>query len=303
VTNVLQKIEDRRITGLRLFNGGKDYALLSADPGGRTLLVSSEGKPAGTPLFAEGNVQHVTPHGQKLYIVGSTNVEPPGIWEYDCKEGALKCVLSGSDKANVQGQFRHEARVLTIGPREVTYHLWTPEPTMFRKKFPVIIGQTPYAWTPYPHVAVQAGFCFVTVDRPSWHTDLDQWADDVMGVYKNLKSHPRVDVSKAYLYGRSAETSYLSSLAAQTQQLWKGALLFSPGMLPDLHQCRFPKMFVDVGERDHNTLQRLTKFQAEAAVLGVPVRVLVHETSRHTSWSQATQRARLENLGVFLSSQ
>lgn len=304
VTNLLQVFQGRRIAGLRSLNAGRGYALICADPVGRTLLISPEGRPADQPLFPEGNVQNATPQGSKLYIVGSTNVEPPGIWEYDCLSRSMRWLLSGSDKGTaLYPAFRHEAKVLAAGDRQVTYHLWMPQPTMFRAKFPVVIGQTPYAWTPYPYVAAQAGFCFVTVDRPSWSTDLDQWAGQVMAVYEHLKSNPRVDTSEAYLYGRSAETYYLSSLAAQTPQLWKGALLFSPGSLPDLRQCKFPKMFVDVGERDHNTLQRLAKYQVEAALLGVPVRVLVHETSRHTSWSQTTQRARLENLGIFLSRQ
>jgi hypothetical protein len=304
VTNFVHEFREQKITGVRMINGGRGYALVCAQPAGRSLLVSSEGEPANKPLLAGGNVQYATPQGRKLYIAGCTNVEPPGIWEYDCKDGALRCVLAGSERGeSLYRTFRHQAGVLEIGGREVTYRLWMPEPTIFRRKFPLIIGQTPYGWSPYPYIAVNAGYCFVTVDRPSWYEGLDTWGADVMGVYEHLKSNVHVDARAGYLYGRSAETPYLSAVAAENPQLWKGAVLFSPGTLPDLSLTSFSKVFVDLGEYDKGARERLTKYQAQAAARGVPVRLLVHETARHTSWSRATQRARLENLAEFLETQ
>jgi len=303
LTNLLARIQDRNVSGVKWIHQGRGYAVLCNEPAGQTLILSAEGRES-VPLFSNGNVQSIADQGNRLYIVGSTNVEPPGVWEYNCDDGALRCVLKGSDKGGeIYRDFRHEAGVLTNGARLVTYHLWSPRPGLFKRKFPLVIGHTPYTWSPYPYMAVNSGYCFVTVDRPGWFTGLDTWVEDVQAVTARLREHPRVDTAEAYLYGRSAETHYLSELVQQNPRAWKGALLFSPGALPEVSGCDWTKMLVDLGERDAGARERLTQFQRQAARNGVPVRLLVHKTARHTSWSRGTQRTRLEDLGIFLSRQ
>ena len=52
------------------------------------------------------------------------------------------------------------------------------------------------------------------VERPWWTVGIEQWAQNVQGLYDHLKSDPTVDTRRVYLFAASAETRYLSQLVA-----------------------------------------------------------------------------------------
>ena len=50
-------------------------------------------------------------------------------------------------------------------------HLWRPYREEPGRKYPLVLGNTPYSWTPYPMASGNAGYYFMTVDRPGWDTE------------------------------------------------------------------------------------------------------------------------------------
>lgn len=301
-TNLVYETTERVLVRPQHINRGRGYAIICDDPTGRSLLVSPTGGEPATNLFAGGNVATFMAAANKLYLRASTNMEPAGIWEYTVDTGALRRVFSaGGQELDAGNRLTHSAGVIVKGEREIRYHLWMPRRGFTGGKHPLVLGQTPYGWTPYPHTAAAAGCCWATVNRPTWEIGLETWVEDVLALYAELKSNPRIDFSRVYLYGRSAETVPLSELAAQEPGRWRGAIMFSPTVHPDLRQCSLHTLLLDCGEHDGLTRDRLRTYQTEAAVRhGVPVTVFSHETARHTSFSRVTAANRVRELGSYL---
>ena len=304
-TNRLFKTDARRLVRAQHVNKGKGFVIICDDLQGRSLLLSKNGEYPNQSLFVGGNVQTLMAEGNKLYLRASTNSEPPAIWEFDLSADNMRCLFAGVDRAFAPEQtLRHSSFAITNNNREIRYHLWMPQQDYFGRKHPLVIGQTPYGWTPFPHVAAAANCCWVTINRATWEIGLSTWASDVLAVYEDLKRQEKIDFRKVYLYGRSAETVPLSELAAERPELWRGAILFSPTLMPDLSRCRLKTLLLDCGEYDSGTYQEVVKYQTDAAVSrGIPTTLLVHETARHTSFSRITAANRCLVLGYFLCRQ
>jgi hypothetical protein len=79
--------------------------------------------------------------------------------------------------------------------------------------------------------------------------------------------------------------------------------MLSPSALPDLTTCRFTRLFIDAGELDTGSRERLETFQNDAARAGVATRVVIHPQARHTSWSRSTEREKVRELALWLATQ
>lgn len=305
VMTPVHRMTGRTIAEVHWMDRGQGYVLVSDDPAGRSLLVSPTGGAPELTLFAEGNVEELRTSGRRLHIRGSTNREPPAIWEYRVDTGTLRCLLPATaTPLDFSRRIVYSSGVITNGGRPIGYHLWRPYGASKQKQYPLIIGQTRVGWTPYPDVAACNGWYFVNIYRPTWYTGLDYWKEDIMAVYQELlKQDPRIDPRRVYLYARSGETGYLCDLLREKPRLWRGAILFSPGALPEPANCPLDSLLVDAGRGDPGQPERLAKYQAQAAAVGLPVTLLLHETARHKSWSKATQRTRLEHLTTYLNQQ
>jgi hypothetical protein len=285
-------------------DGGKGFAFVSTDQWVSSLCLWRRDLGEQATLFAEGGVIDFRARRDKIFILGSERHEPPGIWEYNIGTGAMRCLVPPMEKPfSFAKTINHRSGALTNASRVVTYELWGPARTAPGKRLPLIVGQTPYAWTPYPYVAAAAGWQFVTVNRKSWVDGIDRWEEDVLAVLAEFAHRREVDSSRVYLYGHSAETIPISSLTASRPELWKGVMILSPTGLPELSQSRLSSMLIDAAELDRGQEARLSAYQAEAAKAGVVVKLVIHPKALHTSWSRSTEQAKVRELAAFLSAQ
>jgi pimeloyl-ACP methyl ester carboxylesterase len=92
-----------------------------------------------------------------------------------------------------------------------------------------------------------------------------------------------MDLGQAYLFGQSAETRYLSQLAVQRPELWKGVILLNPGGLPELSAFPagrpVPNVLINFGETEGQ--ERFKRYQEEAARRGISVQVVMHKNLGH----------------------
>lgn len=304
VKTPLHRMSGRTVAEVHWMDRGQGYVLVCGGPAGRSLLPSPKGEAPEGALFEHGNVEELRASDRRLYIRGSTNSEPPGIWEYSLETGQLRCLLPPTmAPLDYTKRVVHTSGLITNGGRAIGYHLWRPYGASKSGQYPLIIGQTRVGWTPYPDVAACNGYFFVNIYRPTWYTGLDNWKEDILAVYEELKKDPRIDRQRVYLYARSGETGYLCDLLREKPGLWRGAILFSPGQLPEPANCPLDSLLVDAGRGDTGQPERLGAYQARAAAAGLPVTLLLHETARHKSWSKATQRTRLEHMTTYLTQQ
>ena len=117
----------------------------------------------------------------------------------------------------------------TAQGRQISYHLWKPSHVSAGKKYPLIIGQTHYIWSPYQQVAPEAGYYFATVDRATWADDIDNWPGDVLELYDILAKDPDIDTNRVFLTAFSAEARDVVQVLAARPDICKGVILFNPG--------------------------------------------------------------------------
>jgi len=98
------------------------------------------------------------------------------------------------------------------------------------------------------------GAIVAVVERPWWTVGIEQWAQNVPGLYEQLRRDPTVDTRRVYLFAASAETHYLSQMLQTNLAPWRGLILLNPSTLPSFSkispwQVR-PKMLLDAGGED-----------------------------------------------------
>lgn len=276
---------------------------LVADLGQYSVLVKTNLTAEPVQLLARGTIERLCEAGAFVYVVGSLTNEPPGLWEYDPSTGKLRLVVVNPERpfhyarnADVQcGKFTN-----SVG-ETLTYHLLPPAQIAKDKKYPVFLGQSPYAWRGHQNAVANAGAYWMSVDRPSFHdARINNWTEDVMSGYGEVAKLPDVDTNNVFLYGSSAEVGYLNALVRDQPALWKGALLFHAGGFPDLTAAHMTKVYIDAGEIDAAGVKSAAQFQDNALRTGVRVSYVVHADSGHTMHSQSAQRERIEQISEFL---
>lgn len=266
-----------------------------------TITPATNSEP--THFVWDGMVEYYKLAGDFLYFTGNPPDAPPGIWQYNINTRTARCLASG-----LKGNFKYTSMVVPMGGigknaagKEMSYHLWSPAQVVPGKKYPLILGQAHYMWFSYPQVAANGGYYFAAADRLSWWAGLADWGADVMGLYEILAKNPNIDTNRIYLFATSAESSLLSQFVAEKPDLWRGVILFNPVVEPDLSQAHLSTMFIVSGkDDDNNTLAGLSKYQAEAAKAGIPVKLIVQDGVQHITRSIATERERTKQFARFL---
>jgi hypothetical protein len=292
------------------------YAYLKDEAGLNTFYAKTESDLQPTRVFWQGAVEdHIGPigdyegsgkylYGDYLYFAGDLQNQPTGLWQYNLKNGTSRCLVSGLKQPLDDAQIiMPEGGAITnsLG-KPMSYHVWSPTHIVAGKKYPLVLAQTPYVWLQYPQVAAQEGYYFAIVDRPFWSDEtIYNWAADVKALYAEMAKNPNVDTNNVYLYGCSWETDFLSQLMSEQSNLWKGAILINPSDLPDVTTLQGTKLFVVDGRDDSGAVERLTKYQDEAATLGVPVTLMLQSGSAHIPRSVATERGRTVQFAKFLA--
>lgn len=292
------------IQNISWINGGASYAYRLNEGGTNTFFIKSGLNTPPARLPWPGAVRTFALSGDHLYVAGSVGGEPSGIYDYDFRTGDLGFIISSLKGplhyakcvSPIDGMFTNE-----LG-RLVSYHLWRPASVAPQKKCPLIIGQTPYIWMPFPQIAASQGYYFVFIDRPDWFGGLENWSDDVMAVYHRLAKDPNVDMDRVFLYGASAETFHIGQLLMEKPDLWRGVITFSPSGLPNLSATHVSSMLIVVGKDEGDAVtQRWLKYQDEAASMGIRINLVFQSGAQHISRSIATELERAENFARFLT--
>lgn len=301
-TRIMDTLTEQRISKVNWINGGKGYAYQCTDHWGDTLFLKRTEAAALASVFPYGEVIDFKARRDRVFIYGGQEDEPPGIWEHNPATDVTRCLVSPAAKPFSFGRaVQHASGALTNSGRVITYQVWKPSVISKSRKYPLVLGQTPYRWNPYPYAAARAGCWFVSINRKSWEQGIETWEEDVMAVYRAMTSEANIDAKRVFLYGHSAETSPICNLAEREPDLWKGALMLSPTGLPDLSRSRLSAMLIDAGELDAGAITRLSAYQTEAARAGVATRLVIHPGARHTSWSRTTEQSKVEEISRFLS--
>jgi len=278
---------------------GKDgWACTKLDHGTNAIMLADVLNGQGAPLFAYGEVNkfQAAGDGSKLLIFGTFSNEPVvGIWEYDMAAGRLRSLVSALDHPSVYAQTIIPVRSTfkLANGRNVECLIFPPANLNPHKKYPLLIGDTfidskdngrlGTLWTTDIALA-NSGAYVAIVNRKYWRIGIENWGDNVLGVYKSMAQNPRIDTSQVFLFCVSPETDYMSDFETNSTGLWKGIILLNPIDLPDFSNSpRFhqrPKILISAGSED-NEEALLKIYQEESLKNGVMVEYIIHPGEGH----------------------
>jgi hypothetical protein len=219
------------------------------------LMVANLDDGKETRLFTKGNVNQfaASADGKHLFAVGLVSNElSEGLWHYDVAKALLSCVVPGADHPSpLATQMEELHGSITVpggrggGGQRRDYYLYPPAnfDPHGHKKYPLVIGNTLfvngdplYQERPHGPLWVQAlangGAFVVVVDRQIWGVGIEQWAENVMPMYRGIIQNPAVDRDRVFLFASSGESQYLSQLLATNSGPWKGIMLLNPAEVP-----------------------------------------------------------------------
>jgi hypothetical protein len=269
---------------------GKDrYAFVTRKYGDYCVALGSLNDPdvRTIPVVTESRFSS-TPDGAHLVITGmASNDITAGVWKCDTETGKLTGLVSGSERPSPAAA-RAVLAESRSGPPEAKASFYVVQPAGFdrhaHRKYPVIIGNTSIGCPPWVHAVANCGFFVVIVHRNNWMEEIETWGDWIMALYPTLAQIPALDLDQAFLYGGSAETRYLSKLATERPELWKGLLLLSPTTLPDLAAFPLskpvPKLLISYGDLERRQ-EQIQRYQADAARRGISVEAILHKGQGH----------------------
>jgi len=282
---------------LILFNGN-GYACMKRDATVKLLFVKSSPDSRAVEIEFNAGLNNYVGSDRSVFIYGSRAGEPVGIWRYDAGADSVTCIVSNS-----QPRFQHavainpeRGMITNVNGNVITYQVWSPPKEVGGKKYPFLIGKGSTRWQGYPVSIANAGAYFVSISNNS---EDGAWEKNVMPLYEYLKTKLNIDSEKIYLYGASGSTQPVCNLLDEYPEMWRGAILFSPGALPDLSRVKVPRLLIDCGGEDVRA-DAVERYRDEAAKSGVEVTVAFHENAGHVYRSMASLRARDEAVMNFL---
>ncbi len=279
-------------------------AYLSSDPHHSErnfLMLKPDIDSEAVKFFEKGNISSftVTSDGKQLLLVGTISNElAAGIWRYDLAVKTLHTVVPCTDQPSPYAKNVVPMHgVLNLPGRTLDYFIYPPADFDRRahKKYPLIIGNTLYRtldpayqnhmqgplWVP---ALARCGAYVVIVERAeNWGNGIDQWADNVMGVYQKLTQDPTIDIHQIFLFATGEETAYLNELSKKNPNLWAGLMQFNGAtstLSAFLPGKSAPRILVAAGTFEGSE-SSLKKYQEDASRQGVAVDVVIHPDSAH----------------------
>jgi hypothetical protein len=270
-----------------------------------TLFVKKDAQAAEpVRILAYQEVESYNAIGDRLYIVGSSNAEPSGIWEYDAGAESLRRLFNPLPPQKYSTIAPYQLRHVTndLGG-VVPYRLWAPVNSVPGRKYPLMIGQAPRWWSVEAQVAANSGCYFAYAERPGWFEGVEHWSSDVMAVYRDLQPDPTIDTNKVFLFGLSVEGGQLARLMQESPAQWRGAFLEStrgpnPAAMAG-HNLEFECVF---GRSDNqgNNKTNIGQYQLDAAQNGMALKVVMRD-GIHGVMSTGTQKVHARELAEFLN--
>lgn len=232
------------------------------------------------------------------FVVQSLYGQAPGIWEYTPGNSEPRCVIPNLEKRN---RYTADApietgQVTNASGEKLTYYLLAPVHAAPNIKHPFVlailgINEMGFAWSHNHEALANCGAYFVSVDRRG--RDAIRWSEDALTVFRALSAQLPVDTNHVFLYADSAGTGAAYALLHDQPDLWRGAILFSPGGPPDPADIRGKRIFLDCGGADRNLPAHVTAFQDAAALQGSPITLLIHPGLGHVLRMPRLERERM----------
>jgi hypothetical protein len=279
------------------FNGN-GYAYVRRGIANNVLRVRNSATGGERALDFKAGINTYVGSGRALYIVGSTAGEPVAIWRYQVGDEAPLCVVSNPMPKFTLAKLVAPTREAITNAAGVvmSFRLWSPAQASDRKKYPLLIGKVGNRWQGYPASVANAGAYFVSIEQDDKAGD---WGEEVLPIVAHLKAHRSVDAEMVYLYAASGFTPKVNRLLETHQEIWKGAILFSPPAFPDPTKLGLSRLLIDCGGEDFGA-EAVAQYRDAAAQKGVAVTVAFHENAGHVYRSIASLRARDEAVINFL---
>ena len=293
---------------------GCAYAVVNA---GTNAVLLGDGRDAPrTVVTGAGDLRwfQATPDGGKLLIMGTFHREASeGVWRYDLGAGQLQPLVPGSDHPSVYARFVEpsQSTIKLASGKSIRCTIFPPAGLNPHKKYPLVLGYT-VVRTILNNGAdgrlwvadlATCGAYVVVVDRPTWFGDIELYGEYVQGAYEVMAKNPRVDTSRVYLFGASAETQYMTQIATDPANRWRGIIYLNPTGLPDFsglpHFGPKPKILISAGGEEHEEA-RLAQYQAEALQAGVLVEYVIHPGEGHHLLGNAAQNERTQAMMHFI---
>lgn len=289
---------------LTLINNGKGYAFMSQINLTNTLVTKMDDAHEATQVVCPDQVRGIGANQRQIFVVTSLDNGPWGICEFDAASGAAECVVPNAEEHfdYLTNCAVEQDQVSDASGDTIKYYLYAPPNPSPKKKCPLImgvlgIGPPGFAWDPTHAALANCGYYFVYVER--YKRGYSQWGADVLTVYSDLLKRFNIDTNNVYLYGVSAGAGTVFDLLEEKPELWRGALLFSPGGLFDPLQMPGKHFFIDTGGSDLG--RRPRRFQDDAAKAGISVTLVLHPGLGHIIMYPPAERERLREALIFLN--
>ena len=246
----------------------------------------------------EAGLNNVSANESGVYVFGSVAGEPVAIWRIAPGAETPSCVVS-----NPQASFKYARPIAPLreavtnqNGEVISYRLWGPPRVTAGRRYPLLIGKATTRWQGYSAAVAQGGAYVISIEQEA---EDGEWSGKALPIYEHLRTTLPINEQELYLYGASGATYQLARLLEQHPERWHGAILFSPGVLPDIRQFRVPRLMIDCGGEDFRA-DVVTKYRDEAAQAGVSVTVALHENAGHVYRSVASLRERDQAVMKFL---
>jgi hypothetical protein len=249
----------------------------------------------------------VSPDQKQVFMLRTMTNEPaPGIWRCDIASGTWSRVVSRSDYPSVP-PVNVVRQTMNLPGGNPTVTIYRPANFDKQKKYPLVIGDTmitdPIYGEPFMTGMAASGAIVAVVERPWWTVGIEQWPENVQGLYEQLKHDSTVDSRRVYVFAASAETYYLSQLVGTDSLPLRGLILLNPSTLPRFStmppsQSR-PKMLLDAGGEEHQE-ENFKQYQTNALNSGVVVEYYTHPGETHRMVGVAPKLERARELKHFI---
>jgi len=258
-------------------------------------------------LWGNGSFDWFQATSKQLFIFGNiSNAPAGGIWRCDLDSSTWHPVISSSDYPSTP-PVTAQRQTIALPGGSATVTTYRPANFNKKKKYPLVIGDTmitdPIYGEPFMTSMAACGATVAVVERPWWTVGIEQWAQNVQGLYDQLKHDPTVDTKRVYLFAASAETQYLSRLVATNAAPWRGLILLNPSVLPDFSKTPWfqsrPKILLDAGGEEHDE-GRFKQFQTNALNSGLVVEFYTHPEETHRMVGVKPKMERTRELKHFI---
>lgn len=294
--------EDTTIKSLAFIRDGRGYAYLARSPILDSVVIKPASNSPPVQLSWDGGADTFAVSDNQVFVIGSPTNGPLGIWDYNLQTKALNCVVPGTKHPFEYARVVNAVRAVATNTQggTVTYYLSRPANFVAGRKYPLVIGFTGHRWRAQEAAVINAG-CFLASCEGIPHGE-----GNVIAVYQAVTQLPDVDKGRIYLMGISGGANLSGALLQNHPGLWRGAILLSPVFVPDASELKAARILIDSGGNDtylkrSGGVAKLTKFQDQAALAGIPVTLAVHPGVSHVYRSTVAESDRITEILKFLA--